>query len=71
MKEWEKAAGFKLTDKSHCPFVMKADRIEYENKRLYLVFENMEMTLTQYIKKKGQKGRFRLSEDNEIKIIMK
>jgi hypothetical protein len=50
---------------------MKADRIEYENKRLYLVFENMDMTLTQYIKKKGMKGRFRLSEDTEIKIIMK
>ena len=53
VKEWEKAAGFKLQDKSHCPFVMKADRIEFENKRLYLVFENMDMTLTQYIRKKG------------------
>jgi hypothetical protein len=32
---------------------MKAERIEYENRRLYLAFEMMDMTLTQWIKKVG------------------
>jgi serine/threonine protein kinase len=32
--------------KSHCPYVMKAERIEYENRRLYMVLEKMDMSLT-------------------------
>jgi len=35
---------------------MKAEKIELEKGRLFIVFELMEMSLTQYIKKKGQKG---------------
>jgi len=42
--------------KAHCPYVMKAERIEYENRRLYLVLEKMDMSLTQYIKKKSKKA---------------
>ena len=30
----------------HCPFIMKAEAIEFENKRAYAVFELMEMSLT-------------------------
>lgn len=30
----------------HCPFILKADRIELENRRLYIVFERMDMSLT-------------------------
>lgn len=30
----------------HCPYVMKAQRIEYENRKLYVVFELMDMSLT-------------------------
>lgn len=54
----------------HCPFVMKADRIELENRRLYIVFEKMDLSLTQWIKKKGRKGNVKLSEDSEIRVIM-
>jgi len=39
----------------HCPYVMKAERIEFENRKLYIVFEMMDMSLTQYIKKKGKR----------------
>ena len=55
----------------HCPFVMKADRIQLENKRLYIVFERMDLSLTQWIKKKGRKRKVKLNEDQEIKVIMK
>jgi hypothetical protein len=50
---------------------MKAERIEFENRRLYLVFEKMDLSLTQYIRKRGRKGLVRLEEDNEIRTIMK
>lgn len=46
----------------HCPFVMKAERIEFENRKLYIVFEMMDMSLTQYIKKRGRRGVHRLDE---------
>ncbi len=55
----------------HCPFVMKAERIEYENRKLYIVFEMMDMSLTQYIKKRGRRGVNRLDEHSEVKVIMK
>ena len=41
---------------------MRAERIEYESRRLYLIFERMDMSLTQYIKKKGRKGLIKLDE---------
>jgi renal tumor antigen len=50
---------------------MKAERIEYDNRRLYLVFECMDMSLTQYIKKRGRKGLIKLDEKHEILPIMK
>jgi hypothetical protein len=50
---------------------MKAERIEFENRRLYLVFEKMDLSLTQYIRKRGRKGLVRLEEDSEIRTIMK
>lgn len=56
---------------SHCPYVMRAESIEYENRRLYLVFDKMEMSLTDYIKKKGRKGLIKLNEQHEIRVIMK
>lgn len=55
----------------HCPFVMKAERIQLENRRLYIVFERMDLSLTQWIKKKGRKRKVKLSEDTEIRVIMK
>jgi len=36
----------------HCPYVMRAERLEYDNKRLFIVFERMDMNLSDYIKKK-------------------
>ena len=63
----EEAASFN----GHCPFVMRAERIEFDNKRLYLVQELMDETLTQFIKRKGRKRTVQLSEDDEIKIIMR
>jgi serine/threonine protein kinase len=41
---------------------MRAERIEFENRRLYLVFELMDMTLTQFIRKRGRKGLLKLDE---------
>lgn len=55
----------------HCPFVMKAERIELENRRLYIVFERMDLSLTQWIKKKSRSGFNKLNEDSEIRVIMK
>jgi serine/threonine protein kinase len=56
---------------AHCPYVMKAERIEFENRRLYLVFELMDMSLTQFIRKRGRKGLLKLDEEHEIKTIAK
>lgn len=50
---------------------MKTERIEYDNRRLYLVFECMDMSLTQYIKKKGRKNLVKLDEKHEILTIMR
>jgi renal tumor antigen len=50
---------------------MRAERIEYENSRLYLVFEKMDMSLTQFIRKKGKKNQVRLDETNEIRTLMR
>ena len=54
----------------HCPFVMKAERIELENRRLYIVFERMDRSLTPWSKKKA-KRHIKLNEDSEIRVIMK
>lgn len=50
---------------------MKAERIEFENRKLYIIFEQMDMSLTQYIKRKGRRLGVRLDENNEIRILMK
>lgn len=64
-------SGLQTPITGHCPFVMKAERIELENRRLYIVFERMDLSLTQWIKKKGRKGQKKLNEDTEIRVIMK
>lgn len=56
---------------SHCPFVLKADLIEFDNRKLYAFFDKMDMSLTDYIKKKGKKNLVKLSESDEIKTIMR
>lgn len=55
-------AGYGSRGGGHCPFVMKAERIEFENRKLYIVFEMMDMSLTQYIKKRGRRMAQRLDE---------
>jgi serine/threonine protein kinase len=52
---------------AHCPYVLKAERIEYENRRLFIVFEKMEMNLQEYIKKSKKQGM----HETEIATIMK
>jgi len=54
-----------------CPFVMKAEAIEYDNKRLYIVFELMEMTLTQFMRKRLKQNKPQLDEKTEILVLMK
>ena len=56
---------------NHCPYVLRAERIEYENRKLYLISEKMDMSLTEYIKKKSRKGLIKLDERTEIRAIMK
>ena len=53
-----------------CPYVLGSERIEYENRKLYVVFQMMENNLSDWIKRKGKKGMVRLDEDAEIKVIM-
>jgi hypothetical protein len=55
----------------HCPFIMKAEKIEFENKRLYVVLELMEMTLTQFLRKRLKSPNPKLDEQTEIRVIMK
>lgn len=50
----------------HCPYVMKAERIEYDNKKLYIVFEKMDMNLSEYIKKKRHLNPLDRSDINTI-----
>ena len=50
---------------------MKAERIEFENRKLYIVFKQMDMSLTQFIQKKGKKGLMQLNENGEIKVLIK
>ena len=50
---------------------MKAERIEFENRKLFIVFEKMDMSLTQFIKKKGKRGQCLLNENHEVKVLMK
>lgn len=50
---------------------MKAEKIDYDNRKLYVFFEPMEMNLTQYIKKKAKRGKGRLEEMSEIRVITK
>lgn len=54
----------------HCPYVLKAERIEYDNRKLFIVFEKMEMNLQEYIKKK-RKAPHHSGERTDINIIMK
>lgn len=40
MEEYTRKTG------KQCPFIMKTEAIHFENKRIYAVFELMEMSLT-------------------------
>lgn len=51
--------------------MLKADHIEYDNKKLYVFFEKMDMSLTDYIKKHGRSRGQNLDESTEIQTIMK
>ena len=48
--DWAEACGLAPEDAAtfngHCPFIMRANRIEFDQKRLYLVQELMDETLT-------------------------
>ena len=48
---------------------MKADHIDFDNRKLYVFFQPMDMNLTQFIKKRFKRGKGRLDEATEIKII--
>jgi serine/threonine protein kinase len=48
---------------------MKADHIDFDNRKLYVFFQPMDMNLTQFIKKRFKRGKGRLDETNEIKVI--
>ena len=50
---------------------MKAESIEYENSRLYVIFELMEMSLTQFMRKRSKQSHAKLEEQTEIKTIMR
>jgi serine/threonine protein kinase len=50
--------------------LLKAEKIEYENRKLFIVFEKMELNMSDWIKKKGQKGMVKLDEE-EIKTVMR
>jgi serine/threonine protein kinase len=54
----------------HCPYVLSAERIEYENRKLYIIFEKMEMNLQEYIKKKRKSGGY-TKDRPDIDQIMK
>lgn len=36
------------------PYIMRAESIHFENKRVYAVFELMEMSLTQFMRKRSK-----------------
>ena len=57
-------------DGGHCPYVLKAEKIQFEYRRLFVVFEKMDMSLTDWIKKKGHRGMVKFNEDSEIRVIM-
>lgn len=56
---------------SHSPYVMKAIDIIYENGKLHIVFELMELNLTQFIRKRKSESLKRFDEQMEIKVIAK
>ena len=58
-------------NKYHCPYILKADSIEYDNRKLYAIFELMEMSLTQFLRKRAKMAKPMLDENTEVKVIMK
>ena len=48
---------------------MKAEHIDFENRKLYVFFPRMDMNLTQFIKKKIKRGKGKLDENTEIRTI--
>lgn len=52
----------------HCPYIMKSEKIELEMRKLYILFEKMDMSMSQFIKKKSNTS---MSENKIIKPMMK
>jgi hypothetical protein len=50
---------------------MKSEAIHYDNKRVYAVFELMDMSLTQYMRKRSKQKVNKLEEVTEIRVLMK
>lgn len=65
LEQASKAKGY------HCPFILKAEHIEFENKRAYAIFELMEMSLTQFLRKRLKSNNPKLDENTEIRVLMK
>ena len=55
----------------YCPYLIRAEQIDCENRKLIIVFEKMEMSLSEFIKKRGRKGLLKFDELSEIRLIMK
>jgi hypothetical protein len=45
-------------------------RVAFEGNTLYIVFEHLDMNLTEYVKEKARKEARKLTEE-EVRIIMK
>ena len=58
-------------NKYHCPYILKAETVEYDNRKLYAIFELMEMSLTQFLRKRAKMAKPMLDENTEVKVIMK
>lgn len=58
-----------LSEMKH-PNVVQVRRVAYEGTTLYIVFEHLDMNLTEYMKEKARKEQRKLTEE-EVRIIIK
>lgn len=58
-----------LGDQRH-PNIIQVRRIAFENGTLYLVFEHLDMNLTEFLKEKARREGRKLTEE-EVRVIMK
>ena len=52
------------------PNIVQVRRVAFEGNTLYIVFEHLDMNLTEYVKEKARKEARKLTEE-EVRIIMK